>query len=97
MTKQQLALLSGIFAVVTPVIASGFWVYNYHTGLATSSELNQLNLDSRISSEETKVLIYTLIGEDKLDAVSKGRFKRANARLIKLEAKRDDILNVSSN
>lgn len=80
------------------VILSGFgtWVYDYHGTLATRSDVNMNNLDGRISDVETVVLIYTLIGIEKLDPVSKGRYERANARLVNLEAERDKLLGPKS-
>lgn len=82
----KIATVLGILSILS---GFGVWMFNYHGTLATKQDVNMDNLDSRISDVETVVLIYTLIGVDKLDPVSKGRYKRANARLVNLEAERD--------
>lgn len=100
------AIITSIIAVLAALGGFGLWFNDYHGAFATKDEVAKLaskqdvnmnNLDGRISNVETKVLIYTLIGIDKLDPVSKGRYKRANARLVNLEAERDKAVRPSSN
>jgi len=88
--------IASVLGILVILSSFGTWVYNYHTTLATKQDVNMNNLDGRISDVETVVLIYTLIGIENLDPVSKNRYVRANARLVNLEAERDKVLGAGN-
>ena len=100
MISINVKLIGAILAILVTISSFGTWVYNYHSGLAsktqivglaTKVEVNSSNLDTQISNSETKVLIYQLVGLEKLSEADKDRYQRARAKLINLEAERGKV------
>ena len=92
-------ILDNIKAAVSigaALIALVVWTINYHGTLATTLEVNQQDFQRKLDTAELKVLLYTLHGVEKLGPVEKGRYERANLRLISLEAKQSSLLGVPS-
>ena len=81
-----------LLGVVIPLWGGLGFLYKYEKNLVKQHERNEDKIDYTISVTELKVLSYELYGIDKLTDLEKGRYERAKARLINLEAQRDKEL-----
>jgi len=88
--------IATVFAIFAALSSFGLWAVEYHSKFATKEEVHLLSLDTRISVAELVVMGYQSKGLNKLNDVERGRYDRANARLINLESERDRAMGMGS-
>ena len=80
--------IATVLGILTTFSVAGIWIYDYHSTLATKEEVHLLSLDTRISVVELVVMGYQSKGLNMLNDLERGRYDRANARLLTLESER---------
>lgn len=92
-----LAWILGSMTILGSFAATASWIYEYHDKFETKIASSIRGIDIQMSITENLVTNYELHGLDLLTLEQAAKYRRGNARLISLQAKRDAITNGTRN
>ena len=89
--KVNIGMILGMIGGCATLASGGYFVWDYFDSLATKQQLAALTIDATIASTEQRLLILEFHGE-----TNSSRYEHTKARLINLEAQRDELLGVGN-